>query len=209
MPYRVYVGKERWRLKHKLESTRLKIDSDSLANFTIRSPTGPLPSPEGIHIYEHFNSSTIEWRPPYSSMNNDTIHVDPHITQYTVYITDNYTGNVIVKKNVAEMRFTFNASDNGSCPMYQISAWNAGGEGKLSEKMQGSSPNSKLLTTWLAFFVCLFVCFFFYIYIIFLVPRSIAAGNVITTAASQVLHIDLHVSSQFEKVYIMYLFLVT
>ena len=65
-------------------------------------------------------------------MNNDIIHVDPHITQYTVYVTDNYTGN-IVTKNVTETHFTFNTSDDGSCPIYQVSAWNAGGEGELSE----------------------------------------------------------------------------
>ena len=74
-------------------------------------------------------------------MSNDNISVDPHITQYTVYITDNYTGNIIVKENVTETQFTFSNQGNILCPMYQVSAWNAGGEGELSEPVQ---PHSKL-----------------------------------------------------------------
>ena len=73
-------------------------------------------------------------------MNNDVIHVDPHITQYTVYITDSHTGNSIVNVNVTETQFTFNASENGLCPMYQVSAWNAGGEGEKSQPVQESTP---------------------------------------------------------------------
>ena len=72
--------------------------------------------------------------------------MDPHITQYTVYITDNYTGNIIIVKNVTETQFTFNTSQACSCPMYQVSAWNAGGEGELSEKLQRCIPHSKLYT---------------------------------------------------------------
>ena len=75
-------------------------------------------------------------------MNNDTIHIDPHITQYTVYITDNYTGDV-VKENVTETQYTFNIQDDDLCPMYQVSAWNAGGEGDLTEPVQGSTPQGK------------------------------------------------------------------
>ena len=75
-------------------------------------------------------------------MNNDTIHVDPQITQYTVYITDIYAGNTI-KENVTETRFTFNTREDDSCPMYQVSAWNAGGEGDLSEPVQESTPRGK------------------------------------------------------------------
>ena len=75
-------------------------------------------------------------------MNNDTIHVDPHITHYTVYIFDNYSGNSIVKENVTGMGFTFNASD-GVCRIYRVSAWNAGGEGELSEPVQESTPHGK------------------------------------------------------------------
>ena len=107
-----------------------------LYSFTIWSPTGRLPSPENVHINESVNSSTIEWKPPYSSMNNDAIHVDPHIIQYTVYITDIYTGNIIVKKNVTGMRSPSSNQDDDLCLMYQVSAWNAGGEGELSEPVQ-------------------------------------------------------------------------
>ena len=80
-------------------------------------------------------------------MNNesDIIHVDPHITQYTVYITDNYTGNIIVKENVTETQYTFNIQNDGLCPMYQLSAWNAGGEGELSEPVHDRIPRGKRL----------------------------------------------------------------
>ena len=70
---------------------------------------------------------------------SDIIHVDPHITQYTVYITDNYTGN-IVTENVTETQYTFNNSD-GACQMYHVSAWNAGGESEMSAYI----PHSKSL----------------------------------------------------------------
>ena len=106
--------------------------------------TGHLSPPEHIHINGSVNSSTIQWKPPYSSMNNDTIRVDPHITQYTVYITDNYTENIIVEENVTETQYTFNVSNDESCPIYQVSAWNAGGEGEKSVPIQGSIPHSKL-----------------------------------------------------------------
>ena len=80
-------------------------------------------------------------------MNSNTIHVDPHIIQYTVYITDNYTGNIIVKENVTETQYIiYNFQDDDLCPTYQISAWNAGGEGKLSEPVQESSPRGKQVT---------------------------------------------------------------
>ena len=73
----------------------------------IWSPTVRLPSPETVR---QVNSSTIEWNPPYSSVNSesDIIHVVPHIIQYTVYGTDIYTGNIIVKENVTGTRFTSN-----------------------------------------------------------------------------------------------------
>ena len=115
-----------------------------LANFTIWSPTGHLPSPESVRINESVNSSTIEWTPPYFSMNNDIVHVDPRITQYTVYITDNYTGNSIVEKNVTRTQFTFTIPDDVLSPMYQVSAWNVGGEGEMSEPVHGCIPRSKL-----------------------------------------------------------------
>ena len=69
--------------------------------------------------------------------------MDPHITHYTVYITNNYTGNIIVKVNVTETHFTSNNQGNVLCPMYQVSAWNAGGEGELSEPVQESTPQGK------------------------------------------------------------------
>ena len=76
-------------------------------------------------------------------MSNETVRVDPRITQYTVYITDNYTGDV-VKVNITETQFTFNNQGNVLCPMYQVSAWNAGGEGQLSEPVQESTLQGKL-----------------------------------------------------------------
>ena len=72
-------------------------------------------------------------------MNNDVIQVNPHITQYTVYITDIYTGNIIVKENVTETQFTFNTQDDDLCLMYKVSAWNAGGEGEKSQPVQEST----------------------------------------------------------------------
>ena len=104
------------------------------ANSTFLPCTGRLPSPESVHINESF-SSTIKWSPPYSSLNSD-IHVDPHITHYTVYIADNYIGNIIVKGNVTETQFTFNARVDELCLMYQVSAWNSGGKGEWSEPVQ-------------------------------------------------------------------------
>ena len=79
-------------------------------------------------------------------MNNDTVHVNPHITQYTVYITDNYTGDSIVKENVTGTHYIYNIQDDDICPTYRISAWNAGGEGELSEPVQESSPRGKQVT---------------------------------------------------------------
>ena len=108
--------------------------------------TDRLPSPESVHIKEHFNSSTIEWKPPFSAMNNesDIIHVDSHITHYTVYITDNYTGNIIVKENVTETQFSPNIQqDDVLCPMCQVSAWIAGGEGEVSEPVEDNTPRGK------------------------------------------------------------------
>ena len=75
-------------------------------------------------------------------MNNDIIHVNPHITQYTVYITDNYTGDVVTE-NVTETQYTFNNQDDHLCVVYQISAWNVGGEGELSEPVQEMAPQGK------------------------------------------------------------------
>ena len=120
-------------------------------------------------------------------MNNDVVHVDPHITQYTVYITDNYTGN-IAKVNVSEMQFTFNTQDDGLCPIYQVSAWNAGGEGELSEPVQESTPRGKeflnnLSTSFHAYSLT--------------VPHSITAENIsvaVTEESNALLNIHIDVS---------------
>ena len=61
----------------------------------------------------------------------------------TVYITDNYTGD-FVKVNVTDTRFTFSTSEDCPCPIYQVSAWNAGGEGELSRTLQRCRPLGKL-----------------------------------------------------------------
>ena len=94
------------------------------------------------------NSSTIQWNAPYYTMNRESnfMHVDPHITQYTVYIIDNYTGNCIDKVNITEMSFTLgsNAPDDCLCPLYRATAWNSGGEGKMSAPLSGYLPHSKL-----------------------------------------------------------------
>ena len=77
-------------------------------------------------------------------MNNesDVIHVDPHITQYTVYIFDAYNRSMICSVNTTETSFA--ATHNIlRCPMYKVSAWNAGGEGEFSEPVQDSTPQGK------------------------------------------------------------------
>ena len=40
--------------------------------------------------------------------------------------------------------FSYSIQDDGSCPMYRVSSWNVGGEGELSEPVQGSRPQGKL-----------------------------------------------------------------
>ena len=74
--------------------------------------------------------------------------MNPHITQYTVYIVDNYTGNYMGKVNVTETLFRANfpnfPNDN-SCPMYGVTAWNSGGEGDMSVPLPGYLPHSKLI----------------------------------------------------------------
>ena len=144
-----------------------------------------------MHIDESVNSSTIEWKPPYSAMNNDTIRVDPHITQYAVYITDNYTGNT-VKENVTETRFTFNTSNDDSCLMYQVSAWNVGGEGELSEPVQESMPQGKETKNVLGLLASFYCCS-----LSITVPHRITAKNVTVTytVKPNVLHFHIEVSS--------------
>jgi len=103
----------------------------------ICSFTGRLPSPENVQINV---SLIIEWDPPYTAINNnDTsiMHVDPHITQYTVYIIDKYTGNYMDKVNVTKETFSRNIPDVHSCPTYGVTAWNSGGEGHMSPPLPG------------------------------------------------------------------------
>ena len=116
----------------------------------IYSFAGTLPPPENVILSFQNSYARLQWKPPYykpnvtHAMNKSDIHVDPHITQYTVYITDNYTGDV-VKVNVTETQYTLNIQqhNNSLCPMYQVSAWNAGGEGEMSEPVWGSTPQGK------------------------------------------------------------------
>ena len=109
--------------------------------------TGHLPPPEDIHIDESNNFLVIEWNPPYSAINTNSsvIHVDPHITQYTVYIVDNYTGNYMEKVNVTEMSFRRNIPNDNSCPVYRVTAWNSGGEGDMSVPLPGARGKLPLL----------------------------------------------------------------
>ena len=105
---------------------------------------GPLPSPENLTLSTQGSSTQLQWKPPYYTLNreSDIIHVDPHITQYTVYISDAYTGRMIESVNTTETSFT-PTNNVPLCPMYQVSAWNAGGEGNRSEPMQESTPQGK------------------------------------------------------------------
>jgi len=124
------------------------LHNGQILHTTSLTVEGCLPPPEDIHINESNNSLAIEWNPPYSAINTDSsvIHVDPHITQYTVYIVDNYTGNYTDKVIVKGTSFRRNISDDSSsCPVYRVSAWNSGGEGDMSELLPGNLPRSKLL----------------------------------------------------------------
>ena len=119
--------------------------SNPLTLQNVCSHIDHLPPPENLHINGTVNSLTwIEWNPPYSAMNSKSgiIHVDPHITQYTVHITDIYSGSVI-RQNVTETQYTSNTQDDSLCPTYQVSAWNVGGEGELSKPVQDSTSRGK------------------------------------------------------------------
>ena len=56
-------------------------------------------------------------------------------------------GGLLIRNalNTTETSFTLrdNASNVPLCPMSQVSAWNVGGEGELSEPVQGSTPQGK------------------------------------------------------------------
>ena len=118
----------------------------------IYSSAGPLPPPENVTLSFQNSYARLQWKPPYYKsnvthvMNESDIRVDPHITHYTVYVTDNYTGNIIVKENVTEAQFSppnIQQQHSSLCPMYQVSAWNAGGEGELSSPVWDSTPQGK------------------------------------------------------------------
>ena len=127
----------------------LRIQGICAHEYLCPSLTGPLPSPENVTLSSQNSSSRqLQWNPPYYSVNqgSDIVDVDPHITQYTVYIVDAYTWKMIGNElNRTETNFTLrnNISDHDLCPMYQVSAWNAGGEGELSELVYESAPQGK------------------------------------------------------------------
>ena len=110
----------------------------------IYSFAGLLPPPENVTISSQNSSAQLEWKPPYYIMNeeSDVIHVDPHITQYTVYTIDACTRRIFHTVNTTKTSFTHTHNIPLS-PMYQVSAWNAGGEGELSEPVQDSTPQGK------------------------------------------------------------------
>ena len=105
---------------------------------------GPLPPPENVTISSQNSSTQLQWKPPYNTMNreSDVIHVDPNITQYTVYIFDATTRTMMHSVNTTKTSFT-PTHNIPLCPMYRVSAWNAGGEGELSEPVWDSTPQGK------------------------------------------------------------------
>ena len=160
--------------------------------FNVWSFTGPLPPPEDIHISESNNSLVIEWNPPYSAINTNSnvIHVDPHITHYTVYIVDNYTGNYMERVNVTETSFRRNVAINNSCPMYGVTAWNSGGEGDMSVPLPGYLPRSKLMYCEPGYIVKLIT----HLYFCISVPSNIASEDIDIHREAAALDIRLHVS---------------
>ena len=89
------------------------------------------------------------WNPPFSSLNNesDFVHVDAHIIKYTVYVIDNNTGNSLDRVDVTETQYTIKsiASDNDSCPVYSVTGWNPGGEGRMSVPLPHNTPQGKFV----------------------------------------------------------------
>ena len=110
----------------------------------IHSFAGPLPPPENVTINSQNSSTQLQWKPPYYIMNSESavIHVDPHITEYTVYTIDASNGSMTHRVNTTKTSFT-PTHNIPLCPMYQVSAWNAGGEGEWSEPVQDSTPQGK------------------------------------------------------------------
>ena len=110
----------------------------------IHSSAGPLPPPENVTISSQNPHARLQWKPPYYTLNqeSDVIHVDPHITHYTVYIFDAYNRSMNHSVKTTETSFT-PMNTLPLCPTYQIAAWNAGGKGELSEPVQESIPQGK------------------------------------------------------------------
>ena len=106
---------------------------------------GPLPPPENVTISSQNSHTQLQWKPPYYTLNqeSDVVHVDPHITHYTVYICDAYNRSMIHSVNTTETSFTTPTNTLPLCPMYQVSAWNAGGESNRSEPVWDSTPQGK------------------------------------------------------------------
>ena len=105
---------------------------------------GPLPSPENVTINpQNYATTQLQWKPPYYTLNNESavIHVDSHITHYTVYTMDVSNDSMSESVNVTETTFT--PTNILPCPIYRVSAWNAGGEGEMSEPVQESTPQGK------------------------------------------------------------------
>ena len=91
---------------------------------------------------------------------SDVILVDPHITHYAVYICDAYNQSMICSLNdTTKTSFTLTNSIP-LCPMYQVSAWNSGGKGKLSEPVQQSTPQGKQAKDFLHLFNQARPCYF-------------------------------------------------
>ena len=122
---------------------------------------------------------------------SDVIHVDPHITHYTVYIFDAYSRSMIHSVNTTKTSFTL-AYTLPLCPMYQVSAWNAGGEGELSEPIQDSTPQGKQTKTYYKH-----TRTFCQLSLLFLFCTSLVENtNVTVTAESGALQFHIEVRSQ-------------
>ena len=150
------------------------------------------------------NSSTqLQWKPPYYTLNqeSDVIQVDPNITHYTVYTTNvQHTRRMIGWVEKTETSFTLsNIHNEDPCPMYQVSAWNTGGEGELSEPVQDSTTQGKqglfeLIWACLQVFQKALTVLLLSFLPFITVPHSIAVENVTLTLETDLVHIYVEVS---------------